>query len=77
MANNKYQELVQKVTLYLDNALTKEEERTLLQEIQQNPEYYKLLSKEKSFRDFLKSRIQRRKVSPALIDSIKNKIKTS
>ena len=71
MANNKYQELVQKVTLYLDNALTKEEERTLLQEIQQNPEYYKLLSKEKSFRDFLKSRIQRRKVSPALIDSIK------
>lgn len=72
-----YQALVQKVTMYLDNELGKEAERDLLKEIQQNPGYYKLLSKEKSFRDFIKSRIQRRKVSPNLIASIKERIKTA
>jgi hypothetical protein len=70
-----YQELVRKVTMYLDNELTKEAERELLQEIKQNPTYYEVLSKEKSFREFIKSRVHRRKVSPALIESIKNKIR--
>ena len=70
-----YQELVRKVTMYLDNELTKEAERELLQEIKQNPAYYEVLSKEKSFREFIKSRVHRRKVSPALIESIKNKIR--
>ncbi len=75
--NQTYRELVQKVTMYLDNELNIDDERKLLQEIQQNPAYYKLLSKEKSFRDFIKSRIQRRKVSPSLIASIKDKIKVA
>ncbi len=70
-----YQALVQKVTMYLDNELGKDAERDLLREIQQNPAYFKLLSKEKSFRDFIKSRIQRRTVSPNLIASIKERIK--
>jgi len=70
-----YQELVRKVTMYLDNELTKEAERELLNEIKQNPAYYEVLSKEKSFRDFIKSRVHRRKVSPALIQSIKDKIR--
>lgn len=77
MGNQNYQELVRKVTMYLDNELSKEAERALLQEIQQNPAYFKLLSKEKSFRDFIKSRVQRRKVSPNLIASIKERIKTA
>lgn len=72
-----YQELVRKVTMYLDNELPKDAERALLREIQQNPVYFDLLNKEKSFRDFIKSRVHRRKVSPALIDSIKEKIKIS
>jgi len=70
-----YQELVKKVTMYLDNELTKEAERDLLKEIKQNPAYFELLNKEKSFREFIKSRVQRRTVSPALIQSIKEKIK--
>lgn len=63
--------------MYLDNELTTEAERELLREIKSNPEYLQILSKERSFRDFIKSRLHRRKVSPALIESIKDKIRTS
>ena len=70
-----YQELVKKVTMYLDNELSKDAEMALLKEIKQNPVYYEVLSKEKSFREFIKSRVHRRKVSPALIQSIKDKIR--
>ena len=70
-----YQELVQKVTMYLDNELSKEEEMKLLKEIRVNPAYKDLLDKEQSFREFLRSKIQRRKVSPTLIQSIKDKIR--
>lgn len=73
--DHNYQELVKKVTMYLDNELSKESERELLKEIKENPKYYEILSKEKSFRDFIKSRVTRRKVSPALIQSIKDKIR--
>ncbi|MEM1003591.1 MAG: hypothetical protein AAGH46_13170, partial [Bacteroidota bacterium] len=70
-----YKDLVKKVTMYLDNALSKEDERTLLREIKSNPAYMELLHKEKSFREFVKSRVQRRTVSPALVQSIKERIK--
>lgn len=61
--------------MYLDNELTKDAERALLQEIQQNPAYFQVLSQEKSFREFIKSRVHRRKVSPTLIQSIKDQIR--
>ena len=72
-----YKALMAKVNMYLDNELTKTEERALLQELKQNPVYFDLLKKEQSFREFLKSRLQRRQVSPSLIQSIKDKIKTN
>ncbi len=75
--NNSYQELVRKVTMYLDNELNSEAERDLLKEIQQNPAYFELLKQEKSFKEFIKSRVYRRKVSPALIQSIKEKIRVA
>ena len=78
MSNSQnHQDLFKKVSMYLDNELTTEAERELLREIKSNPEYLQILSKERSFRDFIKSRLHRRKVSPALIESIKDKIRTS
>jgi hypothetical protein len=77
MGDHNYQELVEKVTMYLDNELSERDERELLIQIQSNPQYLKLLSQEKSFRDFIKSKIHRRKPSPALIQSIKEKIRVS
>ena len=76
MANtSKYQDLVKKVTMYLDNALPREEERQLLKEIQADPNYMELLKREKSFKDFIKRKVQRRHVSPALVKSIKDRIR--
>ena len=72
-----YQDLVRKVNMYLDNELNKEAEMALLQEIKGNPLYLEVLSKERSFREFIKSKVHRRKVSPALIQSIKDKIRIS
>ena len=74
---NNHKALMAKVNMYLDNELTKTEERALLQELKQNPVYFDLLNKEKTFREFLKSRLQRRQVSPSLIQSIKDKIKSN
>lgn len=62
--------------MYLDNELSREAERELLKEIKSNPAYIEVLSKERSFRDFIKSRVHRRKVSPVLIQSIKDKIRS-
>lgn len=72
-----YQELVKKVNMYLDNELSKEAEMDLLRDIKLNPLYRDVLSKEKTFRDFIKSKVHRRTVSPALIQSIKDKIRVS
>lgn len=75
MRDQNYQELVKKVTMYLDNELSESAERDLLLEIKSNPAYLKVLSQEQSFREFIKSKIHRRKPSPALIQSIKDKIR--
>ena len=78
MGNPKnYQTLVDKVNMYLDNELSIEAERELLKELKMNPIYREVLSKEKSFREFIKSKVERRRVSPTLIQSIKDKIRTS
>jgi hypothetical protein len=69
------QELYQRVSMYLDNALNKDEESMLMQEIRNNPSYLDVLSKEQHFREFIKNQVTRRSVSPTLIQSIKEKIR--
>lgn len=71
------QDIVRRMNMLLDNELSKDAERELLNEIKSNPGYRELLSKERSFRDFIKSRVHRKKVSPAIIQSIKEKINKS
>lgn len=75
--NSSFKDLTKRVTLYLDGELDTVEERELLQEIQRNPQYVQLLSKEQNFKEFIKSRLQRKTVSPTLIQSIKDKISTA
>ncbi|NUO03671.1 MAG: hypothetical protein HUU01_23905, partial [Saprospiraceae bacterium] len=69
------QDLVQKVMMYLDNELSESAERDLLKELRSNPAYMELLDQEQSFRELIKNKLQRRKPSPALVQSIKDKIK--
>ncbi|MCB0519727.1 MAG: hypothetical protein H6577_02425 [Lewinellaceae bacterium] len=68
------QDFIQRMNLLLDNELTPDVEREVLEEIKTNPTYREMLSQEQSFREFIRSRIQRRKVSPSLVQSIKEKI---
>lgn len=68
------QDFITRMNLLLDNELTPDAEREMLEEIKNNPEYRALLSREQSFREFIRSRIHRKKVSPSLINSIKEKI---
>lgn len=70
------QEFLERMNLLLDNELTPENERELLEQIKTNPSYRTLLSEEKSFREFVKSRIHRKTVSPSLVRSIKEKIRS-
>lgn len=72
---NNHQELYQKVSMYLDNALSMDEQSALMQEINSNPLSLEMLSNEQNFRDFVKSRIQRCTASPALIQAIKEKVR--
>ncbi|MCB9080975.1 MAG: hypothetical protein H6555_04610 [Lewinellaceae bacterium] len=75
MNNPTYRDLVEKVTMLLDNELSEKDQHELLRELQSNPSYFNVLSQEQSFREFIKSKIHRRKPSPALIQSIKDKIR--
>ena len=75
MKDPNYQELVSKVTMYLDNELNDGAAQELLTEVKSNPAYFKVLSQEKKFREFIKSNVHRHKPSPSLIRSIKEKIR--
>jgi len=71
----KIQELTKKVRMLVDNELTKEDEKNLLQEIKDNPTAMDLLKKEQSFKDFLRKKLVKKKVSPTLIQNIKERIR--
>ncbi len=77
MSNQNQKDFLRKVSMYLDGALNKEEERNLLFEIKKSPELLEKYKMEKSFREFLRSKVNRRSVSPALIQNIKDKIRVA
>jgi len=70
------QDLTNKVNMYLDNALSSEDEMKLLNQMQDNKSFNEILVKEKSFRKLIKNNIPRRKVSDDLIQGIMRKIST-
>ena len=73
----KHDDLIHRVSLYLDNELQPEEANHLMAEAQGNEQVRSLLDRGKSFKHFVKSRVPRSSVSPSLIRSIKEKIRVS
>lgn len=71
------EDLMKRVAMFLDNELDKDEQKNLLLEIEKNEQFQSLLNREQSFKTYVKSHISRRIVSPALIQSIKEKITVS
>jgi hypothetical protein len=70
-------EFQRRLVMYLDGALSNEEARAFLTDVKNSPDQLAKLQKEKSFREFLRKKVSRRSVSPALINSIKSKINPS
>ena len=76
MSDHNYnnQDLTNKVNMYLDNALSSEDESKFLNQMQDNPSFNEILVKEKSFRKLIKNNVPRRKVSKDVIQGIMRKI---
>ena len=70
-----FQQIRQKINLYFDNALDKEDEKNLLHQIDEDPRCHKIFHKEKNFRDFIKTNVKRSAVSPDLIQTIRDRIR--
>jgi len=68
-------ELRKRINLYFDNALNKEEEQNLMQEIRNDNDCSQIFNKEKSFRAFIKTNVKRSSVSPDLIQNIRDRIR--
>ncbi len=70
-------EFQRRLVMYLDGALSNQESREFLTDVKNSPDHLAKLQKEQSFREFLRKKVNRRSVSPALINSIKSKINSS
>lgn len=77
MKNTPSNDLFSRVNMYLDNSLSAEDERNLKTEIEHTPGFSDLLSKERSFKEFIKNKTPRRHVSPDLIKKIKDSIRVN
>ena len=70
-------EVLQRVNLYLDGAMTQEAAANFRSEMNHNPAVTEAFQHEQSFCDLLKNSVHRRKASPNLIQHIKDKIRTA
>lgn len=68
-------ELRKRINAYFDNALNKEEEQSLMQEVKDDNNCCRIFNKEKSFRTFIKTNVKRSSVSPDLIQNIRDRIR--
>ena len=72
---NELQDFRKQVDLYLDRALNPEAEQQLLDRVNHDPNYGRVLSSEQNFRKFIKNNVKRTPVSSDFIQAIKNKIR--
>lgn len=68
-------ELRKRINLYFDHALNKEEEKSLLQEVQNDNRCSQMFNKEKNVREFIKTKAKRTSASPDLIQTIRDRIR--
>jgi len=69
------QECFQRVNMYLDRALSREDEQSFLQDVKHYPSVNDALAKEQSFRELIRNNLPRHKASADLIQVIKEKIR--
>lgn len=67
--------LKKKINLYFDNALDQCQCNELIDQMNNDPKVQSIYTKEKDFRDYIKTHIVRPGVSSDLVEAIKNKIR--
>ena len=72
---NQMHDFHQRVSLYFDNALSEEDQRDLMNLVNNDPRCSKVFNKEKSFREFIKTNVKRPQVSSDFIQAIRDKIR--
>lgn len=72
--NHDCKEILKKIFLVLDGEMSEEDEKVFLVKVTNCPQCLEVFSIEKKFKDFLMDKIEKKKVSPILIATIKEKI---
>lgn len=73
--SNNYHDIQKSISLYLDRALTEEDQQKMMEEFRKNPDFPQMINNERNFRTFLKNNVKRYTASTDLIQSIINQIK--
>ena len=68
------QSIADKVSLFVDGSLSKEDKIQFISEMQNDPAISEMVAQEKYFKDFIKNKVPRRKVSPNMIEGIMRNI---
>jgi len=74
MHNHNCNEILSKVSLVLDGALTNEEEQEFLNQLNECSCCLDKYQIEKSFKTFLQYKVEKKKVSQECVDSLKQKL---
>lgn len=74
LPKEKCQALFEQVMQALDGNLTDHQEQSLLDEIQKYPCCFEKMNVEKSFKDFISTKLTRKEVPIELVASIKDKV---
>ena len=69
-----YTDLFERVDMYVDNSLPKEDEHDFLKQAIEYPAASRHLYAERSFKSFIKNKLPRKKVSPEILSRIVQKI---
>lgn len=69
-----YNRIKENVSLYFDNALSKEDEEQLMKNVDSDPNCCQFFNQEKNAREFLKNKVKRSSVTPDFLNSIKKKL---
>ncbi len=72
---DRFQQIKENVSLYFDNALSKEDEEILINNVNSDPQFSQIFNQEKTAREFLKNNVTRSSVSDDLMKQIRNSIK--
>ena len=72
---NELNDIRRQIGMYFDQALSEQEQQSLLERVNVDPAFHRVFNQEKEIRDHIRQNVHRPGVSPDLIQSIKDNIR--